>query len=177
MKAKKIWSEMIITLVLVINLCPCVIKADTVRQTGAKEYKAMYAIPEGGWSTITYQMNLRETFSNNSTTKKNVFSRHEKIAVWKMEYATERPSLVIGNIMHKDSSGNIITTFSSYKKQDLIYSAQWDGGEDLYNTTQKSYSTSTKNYAFLPFYTSCSGALFSGGTDSSAFHSIQLNLR
>ena len=50
MKAKKIWSEMIITLVLVINLCPCVIKADTVRQTGAKEYKAMYAIPEGGWS-------------------------------------------------------------------------------------------------------------------------------
>lgn len=116
MKAKKIWSEMIITLVLVINLCPCVIKADTVRQTGAKEYKAMYAIPEGGWSTITYQMNLRETFSNNSTTKKNVFSRHEKIAVWKMEYATERPSLVIGNIMHKDSSGNILTTFSSYKK-------------------------------------------------------------
>ena len=39
------------------------------------------------------------------------------------------------------------------------------GGQDVYKRQ------------FLPFYTSCSGALFSGGTDSSAFHSIQLNLR
>lgn len=87
MKAKKIWSEMIITLVLVINLCPCVIKADTVRQTGAKEYKAMYAIPEGGWSTITYQMNLRETFSNNSTTKKMFLVDMKKLLYgkWNMQ--------------------------------------------------------------------------------------------
>ena len=49
------------------SLCTCfglgecdTIYADTVRSTGENEYTTTYAVPEGGWSTITFRVKLSE---------------------------------------------------------------------------------------------------------------------
>ena len=108
---------------LVFGLGECdTIYADTVRSTGENEYTITYAVPEGGWSTITFRVQLSEQFTYNYSSKKNVFKRHEKLYLWKTAYATT-------------------------------------------------------NYSYLPFYTTCDGGMFTGGTEGSTFHSLTLNLK
>ena len=51
---------------LVFGLGECdTIYADTVRSTGENEYTTTYAVPEGGWSTITFRVQLSEQFTYN----------------------------------------------------------------------------------------------------------------
>lgn len=163
---------------LVFGLGECdTIYADTVRSTGVNEYTTTYAVPEGGWSTITFRVQLSEQFTYNYSSKKNVSKRHEKLYLWKTAYATTRPSFVIGNISHKDANGDTLVTFTSYQQQAIIYGTEWDGAGDYYNTTARIYDLATTNYSYLPFYTTCDGGMFTGGTEGSTFHSLTLNLK
>ncbi len=150
---------------------------NVTRTSGRKSYQTLYAVPEGGWSTISFEAELVEKYNYSASKKKNIFNRHEKICLWKTAYATTKPSLTISNIIHMNSSDKAIHTFKSYTKQATMYGGEWDGCHDYYSTNEVAYSVNTKNYAMLSFYTSCDGGLYAGGTEGSNYHSIKINLR
>lgn len=161
-----------------IAVCTSVSAASSVTRTsGRKTYKTLYAVPEGGWSTIVYETELIEKYTYSSSKKQNIFNRHEKICLWKTAYATTKPNLTIGNIVHMDSNDKTIKTFTSYTKQPSVYGGEWDGCHDYYCTYGVGYSLNSKNYAMLPFYTSCDGGMFAGGTEGVWYHKITVNLR
>ncbi len=64
----------------------------------------------------------------------------------------------MGNVVHKNSSGDIIHTFSKWEHEDGLFPGGMTYCGTNKNTGSVTYSVSTKNKGVLPYIVSCRGA-------------------
>lgn len=156
---KKIIKRILCTVLLTATISGNIVSANAATLSKTSESSDTFAVPSGGYSICAYRVTLSEDYEYNSGSKLNKFQKHTKSYCYKMTYATTKPTIAIGNIIHYTSSGSIVTTYSSFKKGSVVYPSTYDVGQLYYNTSAVSYGTTTGNYSFLAFTVSCSGAL------------------
>lgn len=167
-------------LILVMICCSCLYStlpamAATKTVINAEEGKSyLFAVPEGGWSTMRVRVEYTEEYSNNSSSYTSTFYHREKACMFSRAYATTMPVLYLDNVVHRSSSGTSLKTFSSWTAIDLLYDpSRWQGANGYKNTTNASYTRSTSNYGTLSYRVSCG----SGGIPAVSADSLTLSLK
>lgn len=113
----------------------------------------LFAVPEGGWSSITTRVDYNEYYvtsgSNNNFTNRIVMS------VYAVAGATSIPYVTAGNVKHSNDK-----TFSSWNNISIIYDGtKWNGGFGRENTESVTYAATTSVTGKLAFLVSCNGAI------------------
>lgn len=138
--------------------------ASTLSKSTTK--KQLFAVPEGGWSSIRVNVEYYDIYTVSGT--KNKFSSRKKSVVYKRAAATSMPAVKVHNVKH--SNGKV---FSSWTKGQIMFDPNnWDGGSIYTNSTAVTYANTTKVTGNLPFTLSCSG-----GVPASSAGSVSMALK
>jgi len=132
------------------NYIPALAASSPLNTTSTKTF--LFAVPEGGWSSLKIEMSYYEYFSTKGSN--NTFSKRVRSYLGQRNYATSVPIMSIDLVSHSNG-----TSFSSWKSQDVIYDSSWDFGGMEENTDSVSYSTNTSVTATLSYSTYCQGAI------------------
>lgn len=137
----------------------------SLKNVSAKSYNKIsdhkktyvFAVPEGGWSSIMVWVRYMERFTKKADSK-NKFYNRELFYAYRTAYATERPSFAIGKVKHINGEGKILHTFKVWKRCDSMSDGSWDYFCSRKNETNKYYRNTTKNKAQVSYSTYCRGA-------------------
>lgn len=129
--------------------------------SNSTEKAQLFAVPNGGWSTITAKVMYSEEYSPVGNGTSISLNRRDKSVLWRREYATTSPTVQILNIKH--SNGKV---FNNYTKEQTIYGAPWQGGSTYVNTEAVVVSRTGGISGNLPFILACSGGVPASVTGS-----------
>lgn len=122
------------------------------------ENSYLFAVPEGGWSSISVNINYTERYTKYDSTTNKFYSR-ECVFAYKSAYATSKP---VGNVIaikHFTKSGGELHHFTKWNDLAVIVPTGYDYVWPKQNGKNKFYSKSTENYAHVAFQVSCNGAV------------------
>ena len=157
-------SVIIMIISIIVSFVPVLnAEAGLVQDTTSKTQ--LFAVPEGGWSTITVEVTYAEEYTTDAYY--NNFNKRERSVLFKRAYVTSCPIVRFLNIVH--TANTYSKAFSSFEAQAVMYdSTKWDGCALESNTELASYSRTLDVTGKLPFTLECSGAtptLVSGTID------------
>jgi hypothetical protein len=113
----------------------------------------IFAVPEGGWSTITAKVDYFEYY--NPSGSNNNFTSRSKMAVYVSSGATSTPYITLGNVIHSNNK-----SFTSWSPISIIYDgSKWDDGFGEENTDSVTYSATTSVTGTLAFLLICDDAV------------------
>ncbi len=128
--------------------------------------KQLFAVPEGGWSTITAKVDYIEYYVPSGSNNK--FTSRVSMAVYKTAAATSTPYVTVGNVKHSNDKA-----FKKWSDISIIFdSSKWDSGFGKENTDSVTYSATTNVTGKLAFLVSCDGAI-----PATSAGSVDLNLK
>ena len=143
-------------------LLSCVALGQTVNCEAAEqidksiEKTFLFTVPEGGCSTCRVHIDYTEFYNTNHG--KNTFNKRVKWYTGSCAYVTEKPDLIVGNVVHKNSSGDIIHTFSKWEFEDGLFPGGMTYCGTYKNTGSVTYAKNTGNKGMLAYIVSCRGA-------------------
>ncbi|MBR1692666.1 MAG: hypothetical protein IJ711_07815 [Lachnospiraceae bacterium] len=115
--------------------------------------KQLFAVPEGGWSSINVKVDYIERYS--SSGNNNTLNHRSKCVSYARAYATSCPTVSVGNVAHSNGK-----SFTSWTKEAVMYDGSvWDGCSYWSNYGSVTYSKTTSVTGNLPFILSCDGAV------------------
>lgn len=137
------------------------------------EYKNVYlfAVPEGGWPSISVDLSYLERYTNYDSTNNKFYSR-ECVFAYKTAYATSKPGGQILTIKHYSGSGRELHNFTTWNDLAVATEPAYDFVWSKVNGKNKIYMKTTNNYAQVALQVTCNGAtppIQTGG--------LKLNLR
>lgn len=142
-------------------------------KTKKDERSYLFAVPEGGWSTITVRISYTEKQVKHDA--QNKWWRRELFYAYKTEYATERPYMrILNNIEHRDGNGKLIHKFEKWTPVTSMADAKWDYFKLSRNGKNMYYSPTTKNSASVSYLVFCNGGILVN--DNKAGHTIRMGL-
>lgn len=162
---KKISGKCICFFILFFLVCfiSYPVKAGVI--TNSTQKKQLFAVPGGGWSTITVEVHYNENYTASGSNNK--FTGRSKTVFFNRAYTTSCPVCSLDNVKHSNG-----TVFSNWTKGQLyVDTSKWENGSTYDNTTSVTYSATTSNTGTLSFMLSCSG-----GMPASSADSVRLNL-
>lgn len=124
------------------------------------EKTQLFAVPNGGWSTVTAKVEYIEEYAPAGGADITLKKRWRSV-LWRREYATSCPTIQILNIKH--SNGKV---FSSFTREQTIYGAPWQGSSSEVNTQSVTISRIGGITGNLPFILACEGGVPSSSTGS-----------
>lgn len=124
----------------------------------------LFAVPEGGWSSITAKVDYYEYYSPNGSN--NNFKKRDATVVYSTAAATSTPYVTLGNVKH--SNGKYYRSWNSIS---IMYGSDWSGGFGKENTDSVTYTATTSVTGKLAFLLSCNG-----GVPASYANSVDLDL-
>lgn len=167
MKKRLIVKKVCLSL-LVVTLLSGAILNDTIKvsaginKTVTDERAYLFAVPEGGWSTITVRINYTERQVKSGT--KNKWWRREVFYAYKTEYATEKPYMkLLNNIEHRTENGKLIHKFEKWTPVDSVADAKWDYFKLSRNGKNMYYEPTAKNRASVSYLVFCNGGISVNG--------------
>ncbi len=104
--------------------------------TISTQKKQLFAVPGGGWSTITVEVHYNENYTASGSNNK--FTGRSKTVFFNRAYTTSL----------------------------AVCSSKWENGSTYDNTTSVTYSATTSNTGTLSFMLSCSGGMPASSADS-----------
>lgn len=129
----------------------CAYESNNVHNSTTK--KQLFAVPEGGWSSINVKVDYYEYYVPSGTNNK--FTSRSKVIVYAAAAATSTPYVTLGNVKHSNDK-----TFSSWNTISIIYDGdKWDGGFGKENTKAVTYAATTSVTGKLAFLLSCDEAI------------------
>lgn len=141
-------------------------------KTVENEKSYLFAVPEGGWSTITVYVKYTEKQVKHDS--KNKWWRRELYYTYLTKYATEQPYMkILNNIEHRDNNGKLIHKFEKWTPVTTMADAKWDYFALYRNGKNMYYSTTTKNYASVSYTVHCKGGIL---TSSLNGHTLKMRL-
>lgn len=125
--------------------------ADFFSETTTK--KQLFAVPEGGWSSINVEVQYVEKYSTSGSN--HTFYERQKWVSYLRTYATSCPAVSLGNVKHSND-----TYFTSWIQDTVIFDPnKWEGCACWSNYDSVTYSKTTSITGTLPFVLSCDGAI------------------
>lgn len=161
--------------ILFFMIAICLGNSISVHAASGDKYKSSkvektyaFAVPNGGWSSCKITAIYDEYYKSKSVNNgiRNTFYKRTRWYYGKYAYATAKPKITMCNVIHRDSKGNTLTTFTSWKSKSSIFPGNIDARGYSENTTSKTYSYSTSNQGKLPFIISVSGGMPASQTGS-----------
>ena len=126
----------------------------------------LFAVPEGGWSSITVEVTYTEMY-NSSLGTINLYERSNDVAFIR-GYATSMPTVSALNVKH--SNGKY---FQSWTQQQIIWDpTKRDGCDSYINKESVTYQDGTDITGALPYIIACDG-----GVPASVTGSVSLSFR
>ncbi len=122
------------------------------------ENSYLFAVPEGGWSSIYVNINYTERYTKYDSSTNKFYSR-ECIFVYKSSYATSKPVGNVATIKHFTKSGGELHHFTKWNDFAVVVPTSYDYIWSKQNGKNKFYSKSTDSYAHVAFQVSCNGAV------------------
>ena len=160
---------------LIISLFSCFILAAPLDVNAANyisdsvEKRHLFAVPGGGWSTITVEVTYTEKYTTGAYY--NTFPERERCVLFRRAYATECPTVSVTSVRH--SLNDYSKYFTSWEENTVMFSpTEWDGCEDESNYDSVTYSKTLDMKGKLSFMLSCEGA-----ANPSAMYSVDLDLK
>lgn len=176
----KVIKEKIFLLLLIITLLSETIINDTVTvsagssKTAKDERPYLFAVPEGGWSTITVY--IKYTEKQVKSGEKNKWWRRELFYAYQTEYANECPYMkLLNNIEHRDEKGKLIHKFEKWTPVDSMADAKWDYFKLSRNGKNMYYAPTTKNRASVSYLVFCDDGILVNN-NKEAGHTIKIRL-
>ena len=143
---------------------PTHVNAAMIRDYAGDSY--LFAVPEGGWSTLTIRAIYSEDYS--ASGNNNIFNFRQRTRFKRTAYATTMPTSQLLNITHSNGK-----SFTSYTATDVIYDPnEWEYGIAEYNRDSVTYSKSTGVTGKLAYIVACEG-----GIPAQYAGSVTLNLK
>lgn len=162
MMNKNIFKSIALSLILVSFVAIFYNSNSVSAQTYAltKEYNNVYlfAVPEGGWSSITVDLNYVERYTKYDASNNKYYSR-ECLFAYKTAYATSKPGGEVLTIKHYSGSGRELHNFTKWNDMAVIIEPGYDFVWSKMNGKNKFYLKTTNNYAHVAFQVSCNGAV------------------
>ncbi len=128
------------------------VSAETEVRSKSYENSWIFAIPEGGWSSIRARVTYSENYVTNEA--RIYYKERSRSVVYNSVGATETPGVQLGNIGH--STGRI---FQAWENGSLWMSSDWDHGYIYINKEIVSYLRGKAVTGNLPFLVTCDGAI------------------
>lgn len=126
----------------------------------------MFAIPEGGWSSINVNVSYYEYYTVNGNNA--VFSERCQFYLENSAGATEPPYVRPGNVVHSNDK-----VFKNWSRQSIIYDAnKWNSGNGWKNAETVTYNSQTSITGTLAFTLVCDGAVI-----PISAHTINMSLK
>ena len=115
--------------------------------------KQLFAVPEGGWSSINVEVQYVEKYSTSGNN--NTFNERQKWVSYLRTYATSCPVVSLGNVKHSND-----TYFTSWIQDTVIFDPnKWEGCACWSNYDSVTYSNTATITGTLPYILSCDGAI------------------
>lgn len=130
----------------------CMVSAETEVRSKSYVDSWLFAIPEGGWSSIRAKVTYSEDYV--TTGERIYYTERSRSVVYTPVGATETPGVQLGNISH--STGKI---FQAWEKGSLWMSSDWEHGYIYINKETVSYLRGKAVTGNLPFLVICNGAV------------------
>lgn len=125
-----------------------------------EEKNYVFVVPDGGMSSVKISVTYSEYYTPSTSTNTNKFTSRCKMYTYNMAYATTKPKLTVGNVIHFDGNGNSKYVHSSWEKISILYdSSKWSNGAGYENTVSRTYSNTTPYTGKLLYTITVSGAL------------------
>lgn len=160
-KSKKLTVCIMITMLMMnFNVFNFSILAEAASFSNSVEKAQLFAVPEGGWSTITAKVGYTEEY-NPVTSSQIALNKRHRTVMWRREYATSCPTIQLLNIGHSNGK-----SFSSFSKEQLLYGASWQGASGEVNTQSVTVNRMAGVTGNLPFILACTGGVPSSVTGS-----------
>lgn len=156
-KNTKTWRFLIMLLVIIIyvSFFSIFVNGNTVKAATSKTAKTeksfLFAVPEGGWSSARIQLKYTENYSIKNG--KSVFTSRLRTVMFARSGATVLPQYDYGTLKHSNKK-----SFTSWKKQTIMYSDSWNSASSYKNSTKVTYSRTTKIKGTLNAIVVCQGA-------------------
>ncbi len=137
---------------------PTNVSAQTYALTKTYDNTYLFAVPEGGWSSITVNMNYTERYTKYDSITNKFYSR-ECFFAYKSAYATSMPVGNVVSIKHYTNSGGELHHFTKWNDLAVVVQPGYNGIWSKQNGKNKFYQNTTDNYAHVAFQVSCNGAV------------------
>ena len=132
--------------------------AQTYTLSKTYEHQYLFAVPEGGWSSISVYLNYAERYTKYDDITNKFYSR-DYVFAYKCAYATSKPWGEVLTIKHYTGSGGELHNFTVWNNYAVIMPSGYDFTSSKQNGKNKFYMNTTSNYAHITFQVSCSGAV------------------
>ncbi len=128
---QKIFILITSLLVAIISLFPFVNAHAAEKKSNKVADEQLWAVPEGGWSYIKYEVSYTEEYTYNTQTGLNEFFPREKYMAYMATGATSVPYIIMGNVQY--SNGILIN--------------EWTPGDVMYDPNVWNYVVRYINYS------------------------------
>ena len=134
------------------------VSAKTYALSKKYEKQYLFAVPEGGWSSIAVTLDYCERYTKSSATV-NEFYRREYVFCYKCAYATSKPGGKVSTIKHSSKSGDVTFNFTTWDNFAVIVPTGYDFVTSKENKQTRCFSPTTDSYAHISFLVSCNDAV------------------
>lgn len=112
----------------IVSVCQC---SCSRKKSNKVADEQLWAVPEGGWSYIKYEVSYTEEYTYNTQTGLNEFFPREKYMAYMATGATSVPYIIMGNVQY--SNGILIN--------------EWTPGDVMYDPNVWNYVVRYINYS------------------------------
>lgn len=108
-----------------------------------KSGSEVWVSADSGLSSIDYYIKYEENYSTSGSN--NIFGNRTRTYRYTTAFAVNEPYMQLGNILHQDSGGGTVATFSSFTEESAIFDKEYDFNKFERNSTSKTYAKTTGN--------------------------------
>lgn len=163
MKRKKYYK--FVSIIVLVCMMNCIsvsnVEAKAYRKNVDVKKSYNFAVPEGGWSTITVRVNYTELYKKVDSNT-NAYYHRMLYYSYKTSYATEKPYLIINSVKHLKKTNNgykPFYTFQKWKDAPAMSDGTWEFFACIENRANKHYANTTSNKAKVYYAVYCDGAI------------------
>ena len=160
----------IFVLTLIIEMNPLTIQSVQAAVKSNDQKTSGFFVGPGG---VLSSFSMRAGYNENYTISGNkvIYNKRFKWCWADLAYSTDKPTINLRTIVHRNSSGSTLRTFSNFKQETSLM----EGGHDYYDSRSNNeivrYDKNSGNQGLFRYDVTCSGALVPIKS-----YSLQINL-
>lgn len=160
----KLKRVIVIFLSVIMSFNISVISPFAASKSSERKSSAYWASADSGWSSMDYWLKYEEIYTASGSN--NIFSSRTRLYAYNTVAAVNVPYMQLGNVLHKDSGGSTVATFTSFNTEPAIWDTTYSTKGFQKNTTSKTYSKTTSNQGTWMVLLICKGMLVPTQTES-----------
>ncbi|MBR5969713.1 MAG: hypothetical protein IK016_05125 [Lachnospiraceae bacterium] len=117
----------------------------------------LFIVPGGGFSSCVLTVTYREKYTTQGSS--SIFNERYRTCYGTRTYVTSIPIINLESVTHRNASGGVLASFTSWAAYPAMFSPEIDFGFCQVNFVSKTYAMTTTNFALLNYSVYCSGAM------------------